>query len=60
IRAVALRDQGTQPPESASAGMTEHPTANIQVQLDHILRRLETLEGNGSARLTPLDFVSIH
>ncbi|KAL0056781.1 hypothetical protein AAF712_016607 [Marasmius tenuissimus] len=60
IRAAALRDQRAQPLESASAGMTEQPTADIQAQLTRILRRLETLEGNGLERPTPPDYVSIH
>ncbi|KAK1216933.1 hypothetical protein PQX77_020426 [Marasmius sp. AFHP31] len=54
------RDQRSPMPRSASGGMTEHPTTDIQAQLTRILHRLETLEGNGSERATPPDYVSIH
>ncbi|KAK1219743.1 hypothetical protein PQX77_017552 [Marasmius sp. AFHP31] len=56
----ALRDQQSPLPGSAGGGMTEHPTTDIQAQLTRILRRLDTLEANGSERVPPLDYVSIH
>ncbi|KAK1219744.1 hypothetical protein PQX77_017553 [Marasmius sp. AFHP31] len=60
LRAAVLRDQLSPLSHSSSAGMAEHPTANIQAQLASIMRKLESLEGNGSSsqRATPPDYVS--